>query len=155
MWLNIELPSIRSWIQNFLTSKPVTYANLNFSIPNSNLRAVLNQNKFERIQNKLLFAQFSTRHILPTQTTQICGGRIRNEVFSFYIFDKLHYMHPPLFFSPLTFPIVEVNLTIYMFLESIGSSVCIQYQQRYIFLSSTSSSFLLSNNKMNYTINSK
>ena len=100
MWLNIELASIRSWIQNFLTSKPVTYANLNFSIPNSNLRAVLNQNKFERIQNKLLFAQFSTRHILPTQTTQIYGGRIRNEVFSFYIFDKLHYMHPPLFSFP-------------------------------------------------------
>ena len=83
------------------------------------------------------------------------------EVFSFYIFDKLlrsclvQHMHPLYFLSPLTFPIVEVNLTIYMFLESIGSSVCIQYQQRYIFLSSTSSSFLLSNNKMNYTINSK
>ena len=82
----------------------MTYANLNFSIPNSNLRAVLNQNKFERIQNKLLFAQFSTRHILPTQTTQICGGR--NEVFSFYIFDKLLrsclvlYAPPFIFFPP-------------------------------------------------------
>ena len=46
---------------------------------------------------------------------------------------------PPYFLSFfLTFLVVEVNLAIYMFLESIGSSVCIQYQERYIFLSSSS-----------------
>ena len=50
---------------------------------------------------------------------------------------EVHSFHF-IFLFFLTFLVVEVNLAIYMFLESIGSSVCIQYQERYIFLSSSS-----------------
>ena len=48
-----------------------------------------------------------------------------------------HFIHSHIFSSLPHFSVVEVNLAIYMFLESIGSSVCIQYQERYIFLSSS------------------
>ena len=63
------------------------------------------------------------------------GGK--NAVFLISIFNKLLKSFVTFYtFLPI-FSVVEVNLAIYMFLESIGSSVCIQYQERYIFLSSS------------------
>ena len=92
--------------------------------------------------HEILFFLLNSLQGIPTQhcfverkNTAVLSDKLPKPWVAFYA--EVHAF-PTISSFFLTFLVVEVNLAIYMFLESIGSSACIQYQERYIFLSSSS-----------------